>query len=466
MDYDVLILGGGMFGCSIAYELSKYSLNIAVIEKEYDIGTDIELINSSIIYDGVEAQNNLMSTLEVMGNSMIRKITSKFNVPFKDRSTLTIATNKEEEKIIEGIYKTAVDRGINDIFFIGKEDVEKLQPDLKVNVTKAIYSRKTGVTCPYDLAIAYGEVAFDNGVNFRFSEKVLNIEKIANGFRITTNKNKFTCKKVINTIPDKNYNIDENLREEEYQTERKNLNYFLVEGDSSFDSSNIIVKIKDKDEKIISVPTFEGNLIGEIITSKDISSDENIEKVKNINKEIKDENISSFYRHCFYNDALLIDDSLIDKGYIKISGKNYAEVTITPAISRIVCETIVSNIKCKLKKNFNDKRREFYRFRDLSNEERERLIKLDKRYGKMICVCKKVTEGEIIDAITRPLGARTVEGIKRRTGAMLGNCKGAGCIDKVVSILARETNKKITDIVKDSMNSNIVVGRIKEFNEV
>ena len=107
-----------------------------------------------------------------------------------------------------------------------------------------------------------------------------------------------------------------------------------------------------------------------------------------------------------------------------------------------------------------------YKFRELSDEERKRIIKVDKKYGKIICACEKVTEGEIVDAIRRPLGARTVEGVKRRTGAAFGNCQGSHCLNKIVSILARETNKKMTEIVKDSKNSNIVLYRIKEFDSM
>lgn len=181
---------------------------------------------------------------------------------------------------------------------------------------------------------------------------------------------------------------------------------------------------------------------------------------------IDEECIGAFYESSFFNDTLIIDDSSIDKGYVKVTGKNYSQVTITPAIAKIVCETIVSNLNCVLKKDFVDKRRDFYRFRYLSNDERKEIIKLNKKYGKIICNCQKVSEGEIIDSIRRPLGARTIEGIKRRTGVTFGSCMGAQCLNKISSILARETDKKITDIVKDSKNSKIMISRIKEFDDI
>ena len=136
------------------------------------------------------------------------------------------------------------------------------------------------------------------------------------------------------------------------------------------------------------------------------------------------------------------------------------------AIAKMLCDTISSNLNCKLKKNFIDKRREFYRFREMDRNEINEVIKLDKRYGKIICMCNNVSEGEIVDSIRRPLGARTVKGVKRRTGAGFGNCHGAYCNERIIQILARELDKKITDIVDDSKNSNIISGRIKEFKEI
>jgi NAD(P)H-nitrite reductase large subunit len=139
---------------------------------------------------------------------------------------------------------------------------------------------------------------------------------------------------------------------------------------------------------------------------------------------------------------------------------------MTPSIAKMVCETIVSNLNAKVKKDYVDKRREMFRFKELSNDEKNQLISVNKKYGKIICMCQTITEGEIIDSIRRPLGARTLEGVRRRTGVTFGDCEGSYCLDRIVTILARETNKNVNDIVKNSKNSYIVKGRIKEFNEM
>ena len=197
MDYDVLILGGGIIGCAVAYELSKYSLNIALIEKDYDIADDVALVNSSIVYDGVECEDTLMAKLEMMGNEMFEEISRKIDVPFKRCGSLMIAESKDDEDKLQKIYERSVKRGIKNIHLLDSKQVYELEPNLNISVSKALYSENTGIVCPYDLAIAYGEIAFDNGVKFRLEEEVIDIQKITKGFRVITNKNKFTCKKIL-----------------------------------------------------------------------------------------------------------------------------------------------------------------------------------------------------------------------------------------------------------------------------
>jgi L-2-hydroxyglutarate oxidase LhgO len=463
MDYDVLILGGGIIGCAAAYELSKYSLNIALIEKDYDIADDVALINAAIVYDGSECEDSLMSKLESMGNSILYETALKFNVPHKKCGTLIVAANSDQEVKLRSVYERSIKRGIQNISLLGSKDVYEMEPNLNISVRSAIYTKNTGVVCPYDLALAYGEIAFENGVKFKLEEEVIDIQKISKGFRVITNKNKFTCNMVLNTTPGENYSID--TVDRTYRN-RSNLKYFLLDKSYKGSFKNILSTFQGSGERMYTVPVVHGNTIVAVGTNEDISYEEALNRVSKLIGNLDNEKIISYYESSFYNDTILIDDSLIDKGYIKVTGKHYGQVTMTPYIARMVCETIISNINCVLKKDFIDRRQEVYRFRDLSNEERSRIIEMDNKYGRIICSCQLVTEGEIIDSIRRPLGARTIEGIKRRTGASFGSCQGSNCINKLVGILARETNKKFTEIVKDSKNSNMLKGRIKEFEEV
>lgn len=470
MDYDILILGGGIIGCSVAYELSKYNFNIALIERDYDIADDISFVNTSIVYDGSETSDDVMAGLEYIGNSIMMETCTKFNVPFKKIGALRVVSDENGVQKLEEMYQRAKRRGIDGVYLIDDKDAYDIEPNINTNIKKGLYSENIAIVAPYDLAIAYAEVAADNGVNFRLEEEVLKIQSLITGFRVTTNKNKFTCKVVINTIPHEIY-IKENGKVEDSDSNNdeyyfKNMSYLLVEDNFKSKLSKIVIETFDKNTFVINSPTTTtGSLIGIKSTHK-TSLDDSLIYANRLLKDLNKDNINNLFRESYSKDSMVIDDSEIDKGYIRVTGTHYGKITIAPAIAKMLCDTISNNLNCTLKRNFIDKRRDVYKFRELSKEQVNEIIKVDKRYGKIICLCNNISEGEIVDCIRRPLGARTVEGVKRRTGSGFGSCHGSYCYEKIVNILARELDKKVTDIVDDSKNSKIISSRIKEFGDV
>ena len=470
MDYDVLVLGGGIIGCAAAYELSKYNLNIAVIEKEYDIADDISFVNTAIVYDGSETSNNVMSGLEYIGNILLEDLCSRFNVPFKRIGALRVVNDENGVLKLKEMYDRTVKRGIDGICLINGDEVKKIEPNINTDIKKGLYSKNVAIVAPYDLAIAYAEVASENGVNFRLEEEVLNIEKINKGFRVVTNRNKFTCKVVINTIADEIY-INEKgvVKEKNSEAEEdsfKNMSYILVDSKYKNKLNNVVTQTFDKDTFVVSTPVINGGSLIGVKSIEKTSLEDNLSYVGVMLKDLNKSIINNLFRESYDKDSIVVDDSEIDKGYISIIGTHYGKITLAPALAKMICDTLTNNLNCTLKKNFIDKRREFYRVRQMNREELNEAIKVDGRYGKIICNCNNVSEGEIVDCIRRPLGARTVKGVKRRTGAGFGNCHGSYCNEKIIIILARELDKKITDIVDDSKNSKIIYSRIKEFKDI
>ena len=470
MDYDVLVLGGGIIGCAAAYELSKYNLNIAVIEKEYDIADDISFVNTAIVYDGSETSNNVMSGLEYIGNILLEDLCSRFNVPFKRIGALRVVNDENGVLKLKEMYDRTVKRGIDGICLINGDEVKKIEPNINTDIKKGLYSKNVAIVAPYDLAIAYAEVASENGVNFRLEEEVLNIEKINRGFRVITNRNKFTCKVVINTIADEIYINEKGVVKEKTSEEEedsfKNMSYILVDSKYKNKLNNVVTQTFDKDTFVVSTPVINGGSLIGVKSIEKTSLEDNLSYVGVMLKDLNKSIINNLFRESYDKDSIVVDDSEIDKGYISIIGTHYGKITLAPALAKMICDTLTNNLNCTLKKNFIDKRREFYRVRQMNREELNEAIKVDGRYGKIICNCNNVSEGEIVDCIRRPLGARTVKGVKRRTGAGFGNCHGSYCNEKIISILARELDKKITDIVDDSKNSKIIYSRIKEFKDI
>ena len=470
MDYDVLVLGGGIIGCAAAYELSKYNLNIAVIEKEYDIADDISFVNTAIVYDGSETSNNVMSGLEYIGNILLEDLCSRFNVPFKRIGALRVVNDENGVLKLKEMYDRTVKRGIDGICLINGDEVKKIEPNINTDIKKGLYSKNVAIVAPYDLAIAYAEVASENGVNFRLEEEVLNIEKINKGFRVITNRNKFTCKVVINTIADEIYINEKGVVKEKTSEEEedsfKNMSYILVDSKYKNKLNNVVTQTFDKDTFVVSTPVINGGSLIGVKSIEKTSLEDNLSYVGVMLKDLNKSIINNLFRESYDKDSIVVDDSEIDKGYISIIGTHYGKITLAPALAKMICDTLTNNLNCTLKKNFIDKRREFYRVRQMNREELNEAIKVDGRYGKIICNCNNVSEGEMVDCIRRPLGARTVKGVKRRTGAGFGNCHGSYCNEKIISILARELDKKITDIVDDSKNSKIIYSRIKEFKDI
>ncbi len=465
MDYDVLILGGGILGCAVAYELSKYNLNIALVEKDFDIADDISFVNTSIVYDGSEIKDDATASLEMLGNSLLDDISKKFKIPFKRTPSLIIAEDEEDLKYIEEIYNRAKRRGIKDVHIIDNAAAKDIESRVPGKIKKALYSRSTGVISPYDLAIAYGEVAYDNGVNFKMEEIVIDVQKMARGFRVTTNKSRYSCRVVINTISTNNYTIDSN-KPFEVEGSKKSLSYISLEAKPKTKLTNILFTPSKNNNLMYSIPSLNGGVLSGIVSDNPIGFHTAFKSAARVIKYISKNDINSFFQSEIYFGSIKIDDEDMDKGYIRVIGNSHAKITVTPAIAMKISEAVTGYLNCGSNNNFIDKRREFYKFKNMTKEEKNELIKMDKRYGKVICLCNQVTEGEIVDSIRRPLGARTIEGIKRRTGAGVGSCHGAYCTNHIISILARETDKNPMEIVDDSKNSNLLNARIKEFDDI
>ena len=411
-----------------------------------------------------------MSGLEYIGNTLLENLCSRFNVPFKRIGALRVVNDDNGVLKLKEMYDRAVKRGIDDICLINGDEVKKIEPNINTDIKKGLYSKNVAIVAPYDLAIAYAEVASENGVNFRLEEEVLNIEKINRGFRVATNRNKFTCKVVINTIADEIYINEKGVVKEKISEAEedsfKNMSYILVDDKYKNKLNNVVTQTFDKDTFVVSTPVINGGSLIGVKSSEKTSLEDNLSYVGVMLKDLNKSIINNLFRESYDKDSIVVDDSEIDKGYISIIGTHYGKITLAPALAKMICDTLTNNLNCTLKKNFIDKRRDFYRLRQMDREELNEAIKVDGRYGKIICNCNNVSEGEIVDCIRRPLGARTVKGVKRRTGAGFGNCHGSYCNEKIISILARELDKKITDIVDDSKNSKIIYSRIKEFKDI
>lgn len=474
---DVLIIGAGITGCFLAHDLSKTNLNVTLIDKESDIANGATMANSAIIHSGHDPlDNTLKAKLNVRGNEMYEGICKELHVDFKRTSAFVVATSKEEEKILDTLYDQAKRRNIPVEFLTGDEARQK-EENLSDNVTKAIELESTGIVYPWEVAIALAEEAVLNGVDVRLNEEVKAIEKNEDYFTVNTQKGSYNAKIVINAAgaySDKIYEmVSENNRFK--ITPRRGEYFVLAKMDKPIVQRVIYPVPSSAGKGVLVVPTTHGNVLlgpnSEFVDEAymNCNTKEQLEYVKEqVAKTVKNIPMNQIIREfAGIRPTSTAHDFIIEeaddvKNFINVAGIESPGLASSPAISEYVLENILKDKVDLSQKSEYIKRKPNIDLKKLSTEEKNKLVKENPAFGRIVCRCEKVTEGEILDAIHRPLGAKTVKAVKKRTRPGMGKCQGGFCEPLVVDILARELKVDKTKIMMDSENSPILVEETKE----
>lgn len=475
--FDVTIIGAGVIGCSIARELSKYRLNICVIDKAEDVSTGTSKANSAIIHAGFDAKpNSLKGRLNAKGNAMFDKLSKELDFPFKRIGSLVVCFNEEDMPVLQDLKEQGEENGVPNLEIIGKERLKEMEPNLSEKVVAALYAPTGAIVCPYEMTIALAENANDNGVEFKLQTEVRQIEKNENGYIIKTNKEDITTKLIINAAGVYSDQINNMVSNDKMEIIPRKGEYCLFDKTAGDLVNRTIFQIPTKMGKgILITPTVDGNvLVGpnaeDIEDKTDLSTTQQglaevIEKGKKSVKEIPiNQVIASFSglrAHSTKGD-FIIGEAEDAPNFINAAGIESPGLSSAPAIAEMIEKIVIDKLEPQENEEFNPIRKGIPKFREMTNEERKELIKTTPQYGKIICRCETVTEGEILEAIRRPLGAKTLDGIKRRTRAGMGRCQAGFCSAKIVDILARELDVNRTEITKFGGNSNLIVGKNKQ----
>lgn len=476
-DYDVIIIGGGVSGCACARELSRYKVKVCVLEKEEDVCSGTSKANSGIVHGGYDAATgSLISKLNVRGNEMMEQLAKDLDFPFKRNGSLVLCLNEEDMPYLKALYDRGIANGVRDLQILNKEEVLSMEPNISPDVYGALYSPSVGIVCPFNLNIALAENAYVNGVMFKFNTEVSQIRKKEKGFELHTNVGRYTAKYIVNAAgvyADKFHNM---VSEHKIHITPRRGEYCLLDKSAGKHVSKTIFALPGKYGKGVLVsPTIHGNLIlGP--TAIDIDEKEGtnttkegleqvLSKAKSIVKNLPIRQvITSFAGLRAHEDGheFIIGEPEDAKGFIDCAGIESPGLTSCPAIGEMVAEILKEKMGLEKKRDFIATRKGVLSPNTLSKEERIALIKENPSYGEIICRCEMVTEGEIIDAIRRPLGAKSLDGIKRRTRAGYGRCQAGFCSPRTMEILARECDMNIFDITKSGKDSNMIVGINKD----
>lgn len=474
---DIIIIGAGVSGAAIARELSRYKADVCVLEKEADVCCGTSKANSGIVHSGIDAPHGtLMAKLNVLGNEMMEGLSRELDFPFKRNGSIVVCRDKDDIPEFQRLYENGVRNGVKGLRILTKSEVKELEPNIAEDVIAALFAPTGGIVCPFGLNIALAENANVNGVEFVFNTEVMDIKKEASGFALHTNNGIYHAKYVVNAAgvyADRFHNMVSSKKI--HITPRKG-EYCLLDKTAGSHVSSTVFAVPGKYGKgILTTPTVHGNLLvgptaNDIVDKEAVSTTrEGLDEViRKSGLNVKDipyrQVITSFAGLRAHEEGheFIIQEVEDAKGFIDCAGIESPGLTSAPAIGKMVADMLKDKMNLEENGDFVAVRKGILNPETLSKEERKQLIIENPSYGNIICRCEMISEGEIIDAIRRPLGAKSLDGVKRRTRAGMGRCQAGFCSPRTMEIISRELNIPMEEVRKSGRNSKIIVGLNKD----
>ncbi|MBR2740040.1 MAG: NAD(P)/FAD-dependent oxidoreductase [Oscillospiraceae bacterium] len=474
--YDVVIIGCGVIGAAAAYELSRYDLKIAVLESENDVATGSSKANSAILHAGYDPKpGTLMAKLNVEGNELAFRIAEKLHVPAERCGSLVVAFDEKDEEHLNELYRRGIENGVPGLSIISGDKARELEPNLSEEVRSALLAESAGIISPWDYTLAMAEVAVKNGTELFLNTRVTSIEK-GECFTVRSSKGKtFKTRYVINAAGVNSDVVSEMVGDREFSVRPTAGEYYLLDKSEGERVSRVIFQCPNELGKGVLVSrTVHGNLIVgpnavETDRGNTATTREGLAFVQETAKRSVPgiqfrENIRNFagIRANTEFDEFCIGESRSAKGFLNLGGIKSPGLTAAAAIGRYAAGLLKDMGLELIEKESFDDTREAIRFKELSDLEKNELIKRDPAFGRVICRCETITEGEIVAALHSVIPARSINGVKRRCNAGMGRCQGGFCSPRVCRIIARELGIDETEVVEEKEGSNVLYSRLKE----
>lgn len=478
--YDVAIIGAGVVGGMLARTLAAYDLKICILEKENDVAMGATRANSGIVHAGYDAEEGtLKARLNVRGSEMMEETARELGVPYRRNGSMVLGFGEEDRAIIEKLYARGVKNGVKGLRILSGEEARRLEPGLADSVVCALHAPTCAIVCPYELAIAAVGNAMDNGAELMLNFEVSRIEKRGDWFEIFADasggRRKISARYVVNAAGIYSDEIARMAGDASVQICPRRGEYLLLDRECGSLVSHTLFRTPSKKGKgILVTPTVDGNLLlGP--TSADMEDKEDTSTtaeglaqiIGRAGENVKDipfhKVITSF---CGLRAVGNTGDFIITSpvhGFINAAGIESPGLTASPAIAEYVEGMLAEQgLWMRRREGYQPLRRPVYAFRSASMEEKNEIIRRDKTFGRVVCRCETVTEGEILTAIRSNPPARDLDGVKRRTRAQMGRCQGGFCMPYIAEILARELGIPYEKITKSGEGSEIGAGRTKE----
>ncbi len=475
--YDVAIVGAGVIGSAIARELSKFQVNACVIERETDVCEGTSKANSAIVHAGFDAKpGTLKAKLNVEGNALMEKLSQDLDFPLKKNGSLVVCTKEQDESLLDKLLEQSKLNGVPGCRIVEREEMIQMEPNLADDVVKALYAPTGAIVCPFNLTIALAENAADNGVEFKMQTCVKSIERTDDYYMIHTDNGDIETKSIVNAAGVYADKLNNMVSGRKLKIIPRRGQYMLLDKTAGEHVSHTIFQLPSKMGKgVLVTPTVHGNLlVGP--TAEDIDNKEGVNTTMDgldslaptSSLSVKDvpyrQVITSFagLRAHEKDGDFVLGEAEDAPNFFNAAGIESPGLSSAPAIGVMIANEIAEKLGLKENPDFNGTRKGIVNPASLSMDERNALIKENPAYGQIICRCESISEGEILDSIHRTLGARTLDGVKRRTRAGMGRCQAGFCSPKVMEILEQEVPMSMFDVRKSGEDSRIVVGYNKK----
>lgn len=477
MKYDVIIIGAGVSGCAVARELSRYKVKACVLERAEDVCCGTSKANSGIVHAGHDAwPGTLMAQLNVRGNTMMEPLSEELDFEFKRNGSLVVCTDEGKRADLQKLLERGQKNGVEGLRILEREEAFAMEPNLAEETVAVLYAPTGGIVCPFGMNIALAENAFTNGIEFYFDTEVSTITKLDAGFLLDTSGGCYEAAYVVNAAgvyADVFHNM---VSKETIKITPRRGEYMLLDKTAGGHVSHTVFRLPDDLGKgVLVTPTVHGNLmVGPTAQNLDEreavnTTQEGLQTIRDkAGQSVKDipfrQVITSFagLRACEQKHDFIIGEAEDAPGFIDCAGIASPGLTSAPAIGEMIAEILKERMHLQENPGFCGKRKGILNPAVLSMEERNALIEKEPAYGNIICRCEMVTEGEILDAVRRPLGARSLDGVKRRTRAGMGRCQAGFCSPRTMEILTRECGMPMEAVTKSGGDSVLICGTNKD----
>ncbi len=476
--YDVAVIGAGVSGCSAARELSRFRASVCVLEKESDVCEGTSKANSAVAHAGFDAEpGTLKARLNLEGSLLMEGMAKELDFPYRRNGSLVVCQGPEELPRLCELKERGARNGVEGLVILDRKELRKKEPNLADGVYAALYAPTGGIVCPFGMNIAFAENAAQNGVSFFFNTAVQEILPMeGGGFRLRTDRGDFQAACVVNAAgvyADVFHNM---VSQKKLHITARRGEYLLFDKAAGTLTSSTVFQLPGPMGKgVLVTPTVHGNLlVGP--TATDQPGKENAPTTASGMAQVRERSrasvknlpmglvITSFAGLRAHEDGgdFIIGEAEDAPGFVDVAGIESPGLTCAPAVGRMVAGIVRDILDLEEKTDFIATRKDLPHFAALSLEDQMALVRKNPAYGQIVCRCETVTEGEILDAIHRPVGARTLDGVKRRTRAGMGRCQAGFCTARVMEILSRELGVGMEGVRKNGPASRLVLGENKD----